>query len=73
MLTNSTPKIHNIYREKNMDLDKFEAVSKFYRFLQPLSKRELQKRYKVKNLKVLNFQGKNDIIFESKKEETSIN
>lgn len=31
-----------------MDLEKFEGVSKFYKFLQPLSKRELEKRYKVK-------------------------
>jgi hypothetical protein len=62
--------LHNIYKEKTQDLEKFEAVSKFYKFLQPLSKRELQKRYKVKGHNIPN---KNEIIIESKKEESSIN
>ena len=47
--------MHVMYREKNLDLDKFEAVSKFYKFLQPLSKTELQKRYKVKAKELKNY------------------
>lgn len=46
-----TPKVHQLYSEKPIDFEKFEAVSKFYKFLQPLSKRELQKKYKIKDLK----------------------
>jgi len=49
-----------IYREKTLDLDKFEAVSKFYKFLQPLSKTELQKRYKVKAKELKNICNENN-------------
>ena len=66
-----------VYKEKNLDLDKFESVSKFYKFLEPMSRRELQKRYKIKEQKELKKILKNDSSInntsnETKKEETTI-
>ena len=40
--------IYNLYEEKYPDLEKFEQKSKFYRFLEPLSKNDIKKRLKVK-------------------------
>ena len=40
--------IYNLYEEKFPDLEKFEQKSKFYKFLEPLSKNDIKKRLRVK-------------------------